>query len=136
MKVTIECDSIEQAIDILRYTHAPGTTAEIKPVVVPPPNTAKVKGQRGRPPGRKTAAPVVQAAAIPETHTVPPKPIEQGTAQPTVADARTKLQELNAKKGMAACQKVMNALNVPRVSELKPAEIAAFISAVNAEINA
>jgi len=53
----------------------------------------------------------------------------------SIDDARAKLQELNKAKGYAVCQAVMKALQMPRVSELKPEQIKPFIDAVQAEIN-
>lgn len=150
MKITIsqDFDTIEEAVAFFQKV-----TGDELPVVIDAPAVEEIeapprisrgapagkpKGKVGRPKGstKTKAATAVASVQVPETKLVPPKPIEvsEPAVVPNVNVARAKLQELNAKKGMAVCQRVMADLKMPRVSDLKPEQIAPFIAAVQQEI--
>lgn len=149
LSITFTDLSVEEAYALLSQVGSqPQVVAEAHKAAEHEKSAHKDKRGRGRPPGSKkaqgvqtntpTGQPPQEAIVVSETKPVAPKPTEQttGEAQPTVADARTALQALNAKKGMTACQNVMAGLQVPRLSDLKPEQIPGFIAAVQKEIDA
>lgn len=78
------------------------------------------------------------AEQAPAATEAPARPAGKKAEEPTLADARAALMDLNQApgKGMVACRKITDRFEVARVSDLKPERYAEFIAACQEEKNA